>query len=166
MKCCKYALWWLKVIFKIHKFYSVLLPIRMFYRRGFWLSRLGSSGKSEWISFFPKKEAAGSPNWRGRLSTVDLLVLASLYLLIFYTENNICVCYKTTYLYEEVNCTEPFPSVKCSLEEVSVHFHLPKHFTGHAIELFSISLILLTDNPESVNPASLLVLLVKQGAFP
>jgi hypothetical protein len=53
----------------------------------------------------------GNPYWRGQLSTVDLHLLTSidqlhLILKILFT------FYKTSYLNEEVNCTEPSPSVK------------------------------------------------------
>ena len=42
-----------------------------------------------------------------RLTSLHLPVYTSL----FKTENIIYLCYKTSYLNEEVNCTEPFPSV-------------------------------------------------------
>jgi hypothetical protein len=45
-----------------------------------------------------------------RLSTVDLLVVTGLDQL-FCFENITCIFYITTYLNEEVNCTEPSPSV-------------------------------------------------------
>jgi hypothetical protein len=45
------------------------------------------------------------------LSTADLLVLTSLVKLNFYTENIIYHFYNTSYLNEEVNCTDPSPSV-------------------------------------------------------
>ncbi len=53
----------------------------------------------------------GKSFWRGRLSAVDLLVLTSLDQLFIYIENIINLFYKTSYLNEEVNCTEPFPLV-------------------------------------------------------
>jgi hypothetical protein len=45
----------------------------------------------------------------GRLSTVDLLALTSLDQLLL--TQQILFFYKTSYLNEEVNCTEPSPSV-------------------------------------------------------
>ncbi len=42
-------------------------------------------------------------------STVDLLVRARSYLAAFHIETIFFFFYKTTYLQEEVNCTEPFP---------------------------------------------------------
>jgi hypothetical protein len=47
------------------------------------------------------RDWAGNPYLRGRISTVDLLVLISFDQLIFIS----------SYLNEEVNCTDPFPSV-------------------------------------------------------
>jgi hypothetical protein len=55
----------------------------------------------------------------GRLSTVSLLVLASLDQLFFYKENYIYFFYKTSYLNEEVNRTEPFPLVRIPWLEAS-----------------------------------------------
>ncbi len=46
--------------------------------------------------------------WRGRIITVDLLVLISLVQLLF-IESIIDVFYKTIYLNEVVNCIEPSP---------------------------------------------------------
>jgi hypothetical protein len=46
-----------------------------------------------------------------RLSTADLLVLTSLDPAAFYFENISDLFHKTSYLNEEVNCTEPLPSV-------------------------------------------------------
>jgi hypothetical protein len=46
---------------------------------------------------------------RERLSTVDLLVLPSLRSNPFGIENIFPLIYKTSYLNEEVNCTEPSP---------------------------------------------------------
>jgi hypothetical protein len=40
---------------------------------------------------------------------VDLLVLTRLDQFLFYNENIIYLFYETSYLYEEVNCTENFP---------------------------------------------------------
>ncbi len=46
-----------------------------------------------------------------RPSTVDLLVLTGLDQLLFYIEGINYLCYQTSDLNEEVNCTEPSPSV-------------------------------------------------------
>jgi hypothetical protein len=60
---------------------------------------------------------SGNPQWRGRLSTVVLLVQSSLdeLLLILPT---LFTRYKTSYLNEEVNRTKPSPSVSvpCFIE--------------------------------------------------
>jgi len=53
----------------------------------------------------------GKPYRKGSICTVDLLVLTSLDKLI-QTETNFFFFTKTTYLNEEVNCTEPSPSVR------------------------------------------------------
>jgi hypothetical protein len=47
---------------------------------------------------------------QGILSTIDLLALISLDDLLFF-ENFIYLFTKTSYLNEEVNCTDPSPSV-------------------------------------------------------
>ncbi len=62
---------------------------------------------------------AGKSYWRGRLSTVDLLVLTSLDQLLFAVMIFFYLCYKTSYLNEEVNCTEPSPSVSVPCSEFS-----------------------------------------------
>ncbi len=50
------------------------------------------------------------------LYTVDLLVLTSLYQLIFKLIILISFLFKASYLHDEVNCTEPSPyvSIPCS----------------------------------------------------
>ncbi len=53
----------------------------------------------------------GKPNLRRRLSTVDLLVLTCQISSFFYIGNIIYIFNKTGYLNEEVNHTEPLPSV-------------------------------------------------------
>jgi len=50
------------------------------------------------------------PCWKGRVSTVDLLVLTNLDRLLFWWKYYL-MCSKASYINEEVNCTEPFPSV-------------------------------------------------------
>jgi hypothetical protein len=49
----------------------------------------------------------GKSNGKGRLNTVGLLVLASFDQLLFVLKILVTFFYKTTYLNEEVNCTEP-----------------------------------------------------------
>jgi hypothetical protein len=53
----------------------------------------------------------GNPNSRERLSTVDLPVLTSLDQLLFKFEILRTLVRKTSCFNEEVNCTEPSPSV-------------------------------------------------------
>ncbi len=48
--------------------------------------------------------------WMGRLHTVDLLLLLGIDLLLLHW-SIICLFYKTSYLTEEVNCSEPFPQL-------------------------------------------------------
>ncbi len=52
----------------------------------------------------------GNSNLRGRLSTVDLLVQANIDQLLL-TLKQYLLYYKTSYLNEEVSCTEPSPSL-------------------------------------------------------
>ncbi len=52
-----------------------------------------------------------NPHWRDRLSTIDLLALTSLDQLLWYWKHQSFISYKTSYLHEEVNRTESFPSV-------------------------------------------------------
>jgi hypothetical protein len=56
-------------------------------------------------------QRAGKSYWGGRLNTIDLLLLTSLDQLIFMLKILFQFFYKTSYLNEEVNCTEPSPSV-------------------------------------------------------
>jgi hypothetical protein len=57
----------------------------------------------------------GNPYSRGRLSTIDLLVQTNLDHLIVLMKILFTFFYKK-YLNEEVNCTEPFPSVSIPCE--------------------------------------------------
>ncbi len=68
---------------------------------------------------------AGKPYWRGRLSTVDLLVLTSLHQLLFILIIFFYLCYTTSYLNEEVNCTE--------LEFPAVTFYISPRFYLHSL---------------------------------
>jgi hypothetical protein len=57
-----------------------------------------------------KRAQCGKSLWRGRLSTVDLLVLTSLgQLLLHWKYYKRFLFKKTSYLNEEYNCTEPSP---------------------------------------------------------
>jgi hypothetical protein len=53
----------------------------------------------------------GKPYWMERLGTVDLLVLTSFRSAVLYIQSIITLCYKTSYINEEINCTEPSPLV-------------------------------------------------------
>ncbi len=55
------------------------------------------------------KVGAGNSYWKGRISTIDLLVLTSSHQLILYC-NIVFLLHKTSYLNGEVNATEPYPS--------------------------------------------------------
>jgi hypothetical protein len=61
------------------------------------------------------KVGSGNPYPKGRISTFDLLELTSLDQLIFKMKKYFPLYYKTSYLNEEVNRTEPSPSGWCSL---------------------------------------------------
>jgi hypothetical protein len=56
--------------------------------------------------------------WRGKIKTVGLLILTRLDQLLF--ENMLLLFNKTSYLYEEFNCTVPSPFSEGSLKTVSV----------------------------------------------
>jgi hypothetical protein len=59
------------------------------------------------------RQTQGTHTKGEKISTVDLLVLTSFNQLILLIENIIYLCYKTSYLNEEDNLSEPFPSVSC-----------------------------------------------------
>jgi hypothetical protein len=65
---------------------------------------------------------------RGWLNTVGLLVLTSLDQLLFYDENIIYLCYKTSYINEEVKCTEHSPSVRILCRDLWPKAVNPKTF--------------------------------------
>ncbi len=92
---------------------------------------------------------SGKPYWKGRLSTVDLLVLASLDQLIFYWKYYL-LFYKTSYLNEEVNCTEP------SSSSVSVPWFVytstTPHLSANVADFASIGLSL--DKPYKNKPGA------------
>jgi hypothetical protein len=76
----------------------------------------------------------GKPHWRERISTDDLLVLTSLEKTAFLTET-IFPFYKTTYLNEEVNRTEPSPSVR-----LPWHIHPPNLYDTHLLDFYDENL--------------------------
>ncbi len=80
--------------------------------------RLPSSKQNSETMLMPNK---GILTERERLSTVDLLVLTSSDQL-FLLAKNIFPFYRTSYLKEEVNCTEPSLSVIVSLARPSTIF--------------------------------------------
>jgi len=59
----------------------------------------------------------GNPNCSGRVTTVDLLVITTSIQLLSIQKNDIFTFFRTLYLHEEVNRTEPSSSarVPCSL---------------------------------------------------
>ncbi len=71
----------------------------------------------------------GNPFFRERISTVDLLVLTSLDQLLFLLWILFIFFYKTSYLNEEVNCTEASTSIRVpcliSLSLYHKHTHTP-----------------------------------------
>jgi len=72
---------------------------------------------------------AGKSFWRGRLSTVDLLVLTSLDQILILLEILFTFFYKTSYPTEEINCTQPAPSVSIPLVQIHLHvIQLWHHF--------------------------------------
>jgi hypothetical protein len=54
---------------------------------------------------------------KGDISTVDLIVLTHLDKLLLLLQTFFLLLYKTSYLYEEANRTEPSPSVRVTLLE-------------------------------------------------
>jgi hypothetical protein len=55
-----------------------------------------------------------NPDQRGRISTVDLILLTSPYQLLLILKNIFFIFYKPRYLNEEANNSEPSPSVRVS----------------------------------------------------
>ncbi len=66
------------------------------------------------LTFLTLKFSARYPYWKERISTVVLLALTSSVQLLLIMKNIIFLFYKTCYLNEDTNCTEPFPSVRVS----------------------------------------------------
>ncbi len=64
-----------------------------------------------------------NPQWRGRLCTVELLVPTSLDQCFSYCKHYL-LFYTTSYPYEEVNCTESFPSVSVPAEPLATKLQL------------------------------------------
>ncbi len=83
---------------------SVWEPQKMNQRKWHWIMKFWSSIK--WFSYLQPRNT----DWRGRLSTVDLLVLTSLDKLLLKLKT-LFTSYKMSWINEEVNCTEPSPSV-------------------------------------------------------
>ncbi len=65
--------------------------------------------------FLSKIKNAGNTCLRGWVSTIDLLVIPCLLELLLNIAN---IFYKTSYLNQEVNCTEPSPSVRGPCKKV------------------------------------------------
>jgi hypothetical protein len=81
--------------------------------------------------YLSRPPRAGNPNWRRRVSTVDLLVLTSLDQLLFW--KYFSPYYKTSYLNEEVDCTEPSPSLSVPrLGGYDANINYPKGSFTHA----------------------------------
>jgi hypothetical protein len=70
---------------------------------------------------------SGNSYRRGRISTVDLLVLTSLDKLLFTQKILLFFFYKTSYSNKEVNRTEPSPSVSAPRKDLykSSHANTP-----------------------------------------
>jgi len=68
----------------------------------FWIVQIG-----QWNL---QRKEPGKSNWKGRLSTVDLLARTSLDQLLWILIV-LFIYFKTSFLNEEVNCTEPSPTV-------------------------------------------------------
>ncbi len=65
-----------------------------------------------WRAAKIRMTAPRTPYWSGWTNTVDLLVTTSSDQWLFMLKKIIFLFYKTSDLYEEGNCTEPFPSVR------------------------------------------------------
>jgi hypothetical protein len=70
------------------------------------------------------ESCAGNPYWKGRISTVNLLVLISSRLAAFNTNTCIFLNFKTSCLNQEVNCTESSPSVRIPCTCIQNLFYL------------------------------------------
>ncbi len=79
--------------------------IKLFCSKLACLTLLGQVGYLDYL------HQSGNPYLRGRLSTVDLLVLTNLVQLLWVQQTLFTFFCKTSYLNEEVNRTEPSPSV-------------------------------------------------------
>jgi hypothetical protein len=60
-----------------------------------------------------------NPYWKGRIGTVDLLILTCSDQLLHLLKIHSFFFYKTSYINEEVNCTQPSPSVRVSAASVT-----------------------------------------------
>ncbi len=80
----------------------------------------------------------GNPYWRGRLGTVDLLELTGLYRLISKLKVKIFLSYKTIYLNEEANCTEPSSTlIKAVYSIVKMTIVVVLCLSGHFFKVVS-----------------------------
>jgi hypothetical protein len=59
---------------------------------------------------------------------VDVLVLTSLNQLVFALKKNVYLCYRASYLIEEVNCTQPSPSVSVPCLDFSKWYYRENNF--------------------------------------
>jgi hypothetical protein len=78
---------------------------------------------------------AGNSHRKGRLSTDDLLVITSLDQLLLKLQILLKFFYKTSYLNEVVNCTEPFTVQSLPLSKCSPLSRIPKWGGGHLCNL-------------------------------
>jgi hypothetical protein len=78
----------------------------------FFIGRYPQSGPPQVLYWGRQRPNQGKLTERGRVRTVDLLVLTSLDQLI-YIIKILFTFFKTSYLGEEVNCTEPRPFSWC-----------------------------------------------------
>ncbi len=84
--------------------------------------------KTTYLRLVTSTSRSGNPYWKGRLSTADLLVLTSLDPLLSILKTLFTFFYKTCYLNEEVNCTEPLPSVSVPCLDNALPGLKTKHF--------------------------------------
>jgi hypothetical protein len=97
-----------------HLSISIYLSFYFFYQCSFFVLLFFSSPplSSATFSFLCLHVSTGKPYGRGKLSTFDLLVLTSLNQLLYKLKKIFTFLQKTSYLNEEGNLTEPFPSVR------------------------------------------------------
>ncbi len=98
------SLLWAFINYCRKKFYNIGAQVARLLTRFVWNP---SDNKLASVAYLPLTWA-GTSCWRGRLNTVDLLVLTSLEHLLLIVKILLSF-YKTSYHNEEVNCTEPSP---------------------------------------------------------